>query len=127
MNQNEHRQTMYETVPAVAGLNRVEGFDPLKLLRRTTSRTTGEEVMGLALDSKKLWFRLAHPGGRIGLNAIRVTEEMAVLEARVYLNHSDENPVSSFISCFTRAEAPGAEYIRMAQSEAVDRALTDAG
>ena len=39
------------------------GFDPLKFLRRTTSRKTGEDVMRLDLRYKKLWFRLACPRG----------------------------------------------------------------
>lgn len=50
---------LYTTNAAVASLNHVPGFDPLKFLRRTTSRKTGEDVMRLDLRYKKLWFRLA--------------------------------------------------------------------
>ncbi len=32
---------LYTTNAAVASLNHVSGFDPLKFLRRTTSRKTG--------------------------------------------------------------------------------------
>lgn len=51
---------LYTTNAAVASLNHVPGFDPLKFLRRTTSRKTGEDVMRLDLRYKKLWFRLFH-------------------------------------------------------------------
>lgn len=50
---------LYTTNAAVASLNHVPGFDPLKFLRRTTSRKTGDDVMRLDLRYKKLWFRLA--------------------------------------------------------------------
>lgn len=35
MNESSNAKTMYETVPAVAELNKVPDFDPLKFLRRT--------------------------------------------------------------------------------------------
>ena len=35
MNESSNPKTMYEAVPAVAELNKVPGFDPLKFLRRT--------------------------------------------------------------------------------------------
>ena len=52
---------LYTTNAAVASLNHVPGFDPLKFLRRTASRKTGEDVMRLDLRYKKLWFRLFYP------------------------------------------------------------------
>lgn len=45
---------LYTTNAAVASLNHVPGFDPLKFLRRTTSRKTGDDVMRLDLRYKKL-------------------------------------------------------------------------
>ena len=36
---------LYTTNATVAALNHVSGFDPLKFLRRTTSRKTGEDVI----------------------------------------------------------------------------------
>ena len=68
MNKNEQTATMYETIPAVAELNKVPGFNPFKLLRRIISPENGEEMMQLDLRYKKLWFRLANPKGRIRLN-----------------------------------------------------------
>lgn len=52
---------LYTTNATVAALNHVPGFDPLKFLRRTISRKTGEDVMRLDLRYKKLWFRLPAP------------------------------------------------------------------
>ena len=66
---------LYTTNATVAALNHVPGFDPLKFLRRTISRKTGEDVMRLDLRYKKLWFRLACPTGRLKLNALRITEK----------------------------------------------------
>ena len=53
MSKNEnHVPTMYERVSAVADLNRVPGFDPVKLLRRTVSPKTKEEVLRLDFPYK---------------------------------------------------------------------------
>lgn len=58
---------MYKTIPAVAELNKVPGFDPLKFLRHKVSRKTNEEMLQLELPYQKLWFRLRHPQGRMKL------------------------------------------------------------
>jgi len=122
-----HVPTMYESNPAVAALNKVPGFDPLKFLRRVISPETKEEVLRLDLPYKKLWFRLAHPKGRIRVNALRVTEQLAIYEAQVYLDLNDGVPVASFTSQYTKEDAPGGRYIQAAQHEAINEALSDAG
>ena len=127
MNKNGDSATMYRTIPAVAGLNRVEGFDPSSLLSRTVSPATGEEGLQIGLACKKLWFRLACPKGRLQTEKVSLTEQMAVFEARVYLDCGDTNPVSSFVSGCAREDAPGGRYIQEAQDLAMDAALTDAG
>lgn len=127
MNTNGQISTMYESIPAVAGLNRVPGFEPFKLLRRIASPEEGKVALQLDLRFKKLWFRLAHPKGRIRLNPLRITEQMAIFEAQVYLERGDENPVGSFTSCCTKEDAPGGQYVQAAQFEAMDEALTNAG
>lgn len=127
MNKNGDPATMYRTIPAVAGLNKVEGFDPSSLLGRTVSPTTGEEGLQLGLAYKKLWFRLAYPEGRLQTEKVSLTEQMAVFEARVYLHYSDADPVSSFASGCAREDASGGRYIQAAQDQAMDAALTDAG
>ena len=93
---------LYTTNATVAALNHVSGFDPLKFLRRTTSRKTGEDVMRLDLRYKKLWFRLACPTGRLKLNALRITEKMAIFEAKVYRDREDAEPLSSYVANWTQ-------------------------
>ena len=118
---------LYTTNAAVASLNHVTGFDPLKFLRRTTSRKTGEDVMRLDLRYKKLWFRLACPTGRLKLNALRITEKMAIFEAKVYRDREDAEPLSSYVANCTLDATPGGLYVEAAQEEALDTALSNAG
>ena len=118
---------LYTTNAAVASLNHVSGFDPLKFLRRTTSRKTGEDVMRLDLRYKKLWFRLACPTGRLKLNALRITEKMAIFEAKVYRDREDAEPLSSYVANCTLDTTPGGLYVEAAQEEALDTALSNAG
>lgn len=118
---------LYTTNSTVASLNHVPGFDPLKFLRRTTSRKTGEDVMRLDLRYKKLWFRLACPTGRLKLNALRITEKMAIFEAKVYRDREDAEPLSSYVANCTLDATPGGLYVEAAQEEALDTALSNAG
>lgn len=112
---------MYEAVPAVSELNRVKGFDPLKYLRRT------ENGVKLDLKMKKLWFRLKYPNGRIKLSALKITDQFALIEARVYFDKNDPEPVASFTAQRESKTTPGGLYVEAAQYVAADRALTDAG
>ena len=118
---------LYTTNATVAALNHVPGFDPLKFLRRTISRKTGEDVMRLDLRYKKLWFRLACPTGRLKLNALRITEKMAIFEAKVYRDREDAEPLSSYVANCTLDTTPGRLYVEAAQEEALDTALSNAG
>ena len=118
---------LYTTNATVAALNHVPGFDPLKFLRRTISRKTGEDVMRLDLQYKKLWFRLACPTGRLKLNALRITEKMAIFEAKVYRDREDAEPLSSYVANCTLDATPGGLYVEAAQEEALDTALSNAG
>lgn len=118
---------LYTTNATVASLNHVPGFDPLKFLRRTISRKTGEDVMRLDLRYKKLWFRLACPTGRLKLNALRITEKMAIFEAKVYRDREDTEPLSSYVANCTLDATPGGLYVEAAQEEALDIALSNAG
>lgn len=122
-----HVSTMYETVPAVIGLNKVQGFDPFKFLHREVSVKTNEEVLKLDLRYKKLWFRLAYPQGRLRLSALRITEQLAIFEAKVFLDRNDSEPIGNFTATCTLEEAPNGLYIKAAQDEALDEALTNAG
>lgn len=122
---DDKRDMMYGKIPAVARLNKVPGFDPLQFLRPVVSEKTQEKLLKLDLRYQKLWFRLAHPQGRMKLTALRITDQMAIFEAKVFLDRSDAEPISSFIASLTREDTP--DYIREAQETALNTALSDAG
>ena len=126
MSNSDLAVTMYESDPVVAALNQVPGFDPLKLVRRKRDPKAADREKELDFRYKKLWFRLAHRQGRIRLNRLSITEQMAVYEAQIFLERTDESPISSFTAACTREEA-GGKYIEGAQIKAMDQALTDAG
>lgn len=112
------------TVPAAGSLHQVPGFDPLKHLKRGVN-DKGEPVMKLDLPYKRLWFRLACPNGRLLLNPLRITDQMAIFEAQVFFQREDATPASSFTS--TKTVQEDRRYIRSAQDEALSIALDNAG
>ena len=122
----KNKDTLIENVAAAKELRRVPGFDPLKFLRRATS-ATGEKVMKLDLAYKKLWFRLACPNGRTLLNPLRITDQMAIIEARLYASKDDPMPIANFTSTQMAKDVPGGLYIRAAQDDALNEALDNAG
>lgn len=120
----EQNPILIETVPAAKELRNVPGFDPRKFLRRTVAKT-GEAALKLDLPYKRLWFRLACPDGRMLLNPLRITDQMAIFEARLYAGRDDASLISSFTATQTAKDGP--EYIRAAQDEALNEALDNAG
>ena len=114
-------KTMYHAVPVVSELNRVKGFDPTRFLRKT------KDGPRLDLNVKKLWFRLKYPNGRIKLSALKITDQLAIIEARVFFDKNDTQPVSSFTAQTNNQTTPGGLYIEMAQHNAIDEALSSAG
>ena len=83
------KDSIIKTVPAAEALRKVPQFNPLRYLRQTTSRKTGEPVLKLDLRFKKMWFRLACADGRMVLTPMRITDSMAIFEAQVYLHRDD--------------------------------------
>ncbi len=120
----EQNPILIETVPAAKELRNVPGFDPRKFLRRTAAKT-GEAALKLDLPYKRLWFRLACPDGRMLLNPLRITDQMAIFETRLYAGRDDASLISSFTATQTAKDGP--EYIRAAQDEALNEALDNAG
>ena len=114
-------KTMYHAVPVVSELNRVKGFDPTRFLRKT------KDGPKLDLNVKKLWFRLKYPNGRIKLSALKITDQLAIIEARVFFDKNDTQPASSFTAQTNNQTTPGGLYIEMAQHNAIDEALSSAG
>lgn len=87
-------ELLYNKSKAVAALNKVEGFNPLELARRISNEGEAEQLY-LDVKYRKLWFRLLNPTGKIISNIISLTENMAVVEARVYLDKCDQKGDSS--------------------------------
>lgn len=110
-----------ETAPAVSKLNEVKGFNPMQFVRKTA------QGYRMDLRYKKLWFRLKYPNGKFKLSALRITDQMAIIEARVYFDKADTEPSASFITQRQAEATPGGLYIEAAQHAALDHALSDAG
>ena len=121
MNENNSKVSMYEAVPVVSELNKVSGFDPLKYLRKT------KNGWNLDLKIKKLWFRLKYPAGRTRMVTVKITDQLAIMEARVYFDKNDTQPAANFTAQRESKSTPGGLYIEAAQHEAMDEALTAAG
>ena len=109
---------LYDSVPAIAGLNRVDGFEP-----RTMMRELGDsqnKTLYLDVLFRKLWFRLKNPNGRISKRIIKLTDQVAVVEARIYLDKGDgeENYLANAFSLrFFNADGEfGSKYLEMAAS-----------
>lgn len=126
MNEKNHQTATVNEgyLAAAAQLNKVPGFDPLNFLNRTGSENQ-EKNLSLDLRYKKLWFRLAYPKGRMKLIARHITEQIAIFEAQIYLDQSDNEPVGNFTATCTYEQA--ADFVKAAQDTALDYALANAG
>lgn len=124
------KEKLYDRSEAVAALNRVEGFNPMELAR-TLSKERQEDQLYLDVKYRKLWFRLVHPLGKIVSSIRSFTENMAIVEARIYLDKCDaeENYIANAFSQRFRTNDPnfGDKFLEMAETAAVGRALSDAG
>ncbi|MDU4972539.1 MAG: hypothetical protein E6X19_07475, partial [Hungatella hathewayi] len=117
--------TMYDRVDEVRNLNRIEGFDPRQYMRNLTG-SDGTVKQYLDVVYRKLWFRLKNPEGKIVKKLLKLTEQTAIVEARIYLNKTD--PEDSYIaSAFAQKfvsqdEQFGAKFLELAETAAVGRA-----
>ena len=122
--------SMYEEVAEVNNLNKVEGFDPRRFMRLIQKEgQPGKFYLDVAY--RKLWFRLRYPEGKIVKKLIKLTDQVAIVEARVYLNRNDaeDNFISNALAqkYQTNDELFGSKYVELAETAAVGRALSDAG
>ena len=119
---SRERIMLTQAIPAVQQLRRVQGFDPLRFLKRNASG-------GVELEPRyqRLWFRLACPDGKMLLNRLRVTDQIAVYEAQVFLSGEDNQPIANFTAAVEKAQAPAGRYVQAAQDEALKTALDNAG
>ena len=124
------KEKLYDRSETVAALNRVEGFNPMELAR-TLTKEGQEDQLYLDVKYRKLWFRLVHPLGKIVSSIRSFTENMAIVEARIYLDKCDaeENYIANAFSQRFRTNDPnfGDKFLEMAETAAVGRALSDAG
>ena len=123
------RTYMYEQETAVAALHQVEGFDPRKFMRLIQKEDQSSRYY-LDVAYRKLWFRLCYPEGKIVKTIRSITAQMAIVEARVYLNKNDPDDsyvANAFAQKFREDSEIGQKYVELAETAAVGRALSDAG
>ena len=118
---NNDSAALYAKTFTIPEENRVPGFDPIRFLKMTS---TGPK---LDLGTKKVWFRLKYPQGKVLLTAAKIDQQLALIEARVFLNKTDTAP--AFISTVQRMlnEVPGGMYVQAAQDAAIEQVLDEAG
>lgn len=121
---------MYDEVEEIRNLNKVEGFDPRKYMRIIGQEgQTGKYYLDVAF--RKLWFRLKYPEGKIVKKILKLTDQVAIVEARVYLHRNDaeENFIANALAQKYRTEDGqfGNKFVELAETAAVGRALSDAG
>ena len=121
---------MYDEVEEIRNLNKVEGFDPRKYMRLIPNEgQTAKYYLDVAY--RKLWFRLRYPEGKIVKKILKLTEQVAIVEARVYLNRNDDedNFISNALAqkYMTADGQFGTKFVELAETAAVGRALSDAG
>ena len=121
---------MYDEVEGIRSLNRVEGFDPRKYMRLIQNEgQAGKYYLDVAY--RKLWFRLRYPEGKIVKKILKLTEQVAIVEARVYLDRNDheDNFISNALAQkYMSADGQfGNKFVELAETAAVGRALSDAG
>lgn len=125
-----NQAAMYDSVEAVRNLNSVEGFNPRDFMRVIQGEGESAKYY-LDVAFRKLWFRLKYPEGRISKRLLKLENDMAVIEARVYLNYRDaeENFVANAFSHKFRADDSqfGNKFVELAETAATGRALADAG
>lgn len=119
---SRERIMLTQAIPAVQQLRRVQGFDPLRFLKRNANG-------GIELEPRyqRLWFRLACPDGKMLLNRLRITDQIAVYEAQVFLSREDNQPIANFTAAVEKAQAPAGRYVQAAQDAALKTALDNAG
>lgn len=121
---------MYDEVEGIRNLNKVEGFDPRKYMRIIEQEgRAGKYYLDVAF--RKLWFRLKYPEGKIVKKILKLTDQVAIVEARVYLHRNDaeENFIANALAQKYRTEDGqfGNKFVELAETAAVGRALSDAG
>lgn len=124
------KEMLFKSSQVVAALNHVDGFDPAEYARRIQKEGQADQLY-LDVAIRKLWFRLKYPLGKIKKSVLSLNENMAAVEARIYLDKNDPEDqyiASGFSQKFrTLDEIFGDKFMETAETAAVGRALADAG
>jgi len=130
MSENAEKKMMYETNATVRELNKVDGFEPNKYLRKENT----EDGVSFYLDTKYrlLWFRLKYPDGKIIKIPKALNKEYATFEVRIYADKNDAEDnflANGFASRYKddSNEKFGLNFVESAETAALGRALKDAG
>lgn len=117
-------------IPAIAELNKVEGFDPALYVRETTEMD-GSTSSYMDVKYRQLWFRARYPLGKITFVVHELSDAAAVMEARIYTDKTDppENYIASGLGrrTFDVNDPLGKFYLENAATAALGRALAAAG
>ena len=124
--ENKELKSKYEsTLDVLRKLNEVPGFCPETLC--VCYADEQEERMYLPADAAMMWFRLAHPNGKLEQLFVRGNDNYAVVEGRVY----DENGsllANAFVTRWhTENSQYGADFLQNAGTSAIRKALGNAG
>lgn len=122
---NNKENAAVESTAQTRTLTKKVNFDPMQFAREVV--TEAGKALTLDLKHKKAWFRLACPKGGVVLNPLRVTDQMAIFEARLFADTDDRNPLASFTAIRKADKSTGGQYIHAAQEDALNEALENAG
>lgn len=124
------KEAMNSSMNVVNELNKVDGFEPRVFLRNLAPEG---EVMQPYLDVvyRKLWFRLKNPEGKIISRILKLTDQVAVFEAKIYLDRHDPEECCVASATGQRYYIPNdpiaERYVELAETAAIGRALQLAG
>lgn len=109
--------------------NKVDGFEPENYL---TELPDGGKY--LPVYYRKVWFKLRYPEGIIRKKILKLTDNTAVVEANVFADKRDTEPIAMAYAqrtydSTTMYTNPAAafRFLESAETAAVGRALSDAG
>ncbi len=113
--------TTDNAIAVIPEATKVKGFNPLRFLRKTTKGPK------LDLGVKKLWFNMKYPNGRIKVSPVKITDQLAIMEAKVFFDSDDVTPAVNIRVKQEKQKVANGLYVEAAQHSAVDKALSEAG